>query len=136
MTWEHHANLNEPLGLPPCEPSQPVKGRQRAARRTVKGAVDEAEAEACAQWVSTKLVAWDNVYVGPSLLQYARVGRGRRSHMVDTTHVDLPLETGTYECSGVVKNDDGMRSRGYTMATLRTLLDHVGLITQGGGCPM
>src|SRR4029450_13261888 len=34
-----------------------------------------------------------------------------------------PLETGTYECSGVVKNDDGTRSRGYKLATLRTLLD-------------
>ena len=55
---EHHADLNEPLGLPPCEPSQPIKVRQRASRRAVKGAVDEAEAEARAQRVSTKLVAW------------------------------------------------------------------------------
>jgi hypothetical protein len=56
--------------------------------------------------------------------------------MVDTTHVEVPLETGTYECSGVVKNDDGTRSRGYKLATLRTLLDHAGLITQVGLCPM
>jgi hypothetical protein len=55
---EHHADLSEPLGLPPCEPSQPVKVRQRASRRAVKGAIDEAEAEARAQWVATKLVAW------------------------------------------------------------------------------
>jgi hypothetical protein len=133
---EHHADLSEPLGLPPCEPSQPVKVRQRASRRAVKGAIDEAEAEARAQGVATKLVAWYNAAVGPSLLQYARVGRGRRLHIVDTTHVEVPLETGTYECSGVVKNDDGTRSRGYKLATLRTLLDHAGLITQLGLCPI
>jgi hypothetical protein len=133
---EHHADLNEPLRLPPCEPSQPVKVRQRASRRAVKGAIDEAEAEARAQRVATKLVAWYNAHVGPSLLQYARVGRGRRIHIVDTTHVEVPLETGTYECSGVVKNDDGTRSRGYKLATLRTLLDHAGLITQLGLCPI
>ena len=32
--------------------------------------------------------------------------------------------------SGVVKNDDGTRSRGYKLATLRTLLDSAGLLTQ------
>ena len=31
--------------------------------------------------------------------------------------------------SGVVKNDDGTRSRGYKLATLRTLLDRAGLLT-------
>ena len=50
--------------------------------------------------------------------------------------MEVPLETGTYECSGVVKNDDGSRSRGYKLATLRTLLDHAGLITQVGLCPI
>jgi hypothetical protein len=55
---EHHVNLNEPLGVPPCEPSQSVKVRQRASRRAVKGAVDEVEAEARAQRVSMKLVDW------------------------------------------------------------------------------
>jgi hypothetical protein len=69
VTLEHHANLNEPLGLPPCEPRQPVKGRQRASRRAVKGAVDAAEAAARAQWVATQLVAWYNAHVGPSLMQ-------------------------------------------------------------------
>jgi len=133
---EHHVNLNEPLGVPPCEPSQSVKVRQRASRRAVKGAVDEVEAEARAQRVSMKLVEWYNAHVGPSLLQYGRVGLGRRIHIVDTTHVEVPLETGTYECSGVVKNDDGTRSRGYKLATLRTLLDHAGLITQVGLCPI
>ncbi len=118
---ENHVALDEPLRLPPCEPSQSVKVRQRASRRAVKGAVAEAEAEARAPRVATKLVAWYNAQVGPSLVEYARVGTGRRIHIVDTTHVEVPLETGTYECSGVVKNDDGTRSRGYTLATLRTL---------------
>jgi Transposase DDE domain len=133
---ENHVDLNAPLRLPPFEPSQPVKVRKRASRRAVKGEVDVVEAEARAQRVATKLMDWYNGKVGPSLLDYARVGPGRRSHIVDTTHVEVPLETGTYECSGVVKNDAGSRSRGYTLATLRTLLDHAGLITQVGLCPM
>jgi hypothetical protein len=37
---------------------------------------------------------------------------------------------------GVVKNDDGSRARGYTLATLRTWLDQAGLITPRGWCPM
>jgi hypothetical protein len=69
-------------------------------------------------------------------LEYARVGLGRRIHIVDTTHVEVALETGTYECSGVVKNDNGSSSRGYKLATLRTLLDHAGLITQVGLAPI
>ena len=35
-----------------------------------------------------------------------------------------------------MKNDDGTRARGYKLATLRTLLDHAGLITQVGLCPI
>src|SRR5215471_18217134 len=133
---ENHVVPNEPLRLPPYEPSVSVKVRKRASRRAVKGAVDAAEAEARAQRVAAKLMAWYNDHVGPSLLDYACVGTGRRIHIVDTTHVEVPLETGTYECSGVVKNDDGTRSRGYKLATLRTLLDHAGLITQVGLCPI
>jgi len=133
---ENQVDLHEPLHMPPCEPSAPVKVRKRASRRAVKGAFDAGEAEARAQRVSAKLMHWYNDHVGPSLLQYARVGNGRRIHIVDTTHVEVPLETGTYECSGVVRNDDGSRSRGYKLATLRTLLDHAGLITQVGLCPM
>jgi len=64
------------------------------------------------------------------------VGLGRRIPLVDTTHVEVALEAGTSECSGGVKNDDGSRSRGDTLATVRTLLDHAGLITQMGLCPM
>jgi hypothetical protein len=126
---EQHVDLQEPLHVPSCEPSSLVKVRQRASRRAVKGAIDEGEAEARAQRVAAKLMPWDNDHVGPSLLQYARVGQGRRMHIVDTTQVEVSLETGTYECSGVVKHDDGSRSRGYKFATLRTLLDHAGLLT-------
>jgi len=133
---ENQVDPNEPLRVPPYEPSLGVKVRQRASRRAVKGAVDVAEAEMRAQQVAAKLVAWYNAKVGPSLLDYACVGTGRRIHIVDTTHVEVPLETGTYECSGVVKNDDGSRSRGYKLATLRTLLDHAGVITQVGLCPI
>jgi hypothetical protein len=59
-----------------------------------------------------------------------------RAQRVAATRVEVPLETGIYECSGVVKNDDGSRSRGYKLATLRTLLDHAGLITQRGLAPI
>ena len=114
---ENHVDPNAPLRLPPYEPSLAVKVRKRASRRAVKGTVDVAEAEARAQQVSAKLVAWYNTQVGPSLLEYARVGTGRRIPIVDTTHVEVPLETGTSECSGVVQNDDGSRSLGYKLAT-------------------
>src|SRR5207244_7238502 len=79
--------------------------------------------------VGAQFVSWYNQQVGVSLLQYARLGRGRRMHILDTTHVEVPLETGTYEWSGVVKNEDGTLSRGYKLATLRTLLDSAGLLT-------
>ena len=133
---ENHVDPNALLRVPPHEPSVSVKVRKRASRRAVKGVVDAVEAEARAQQVAAKLLDWYNTNVGPSLLEYARVGTGRRIHIVDTTHVEVPLETGTYECSGVVKNDDGTRSRGDKLATLRTLLDHAGLITQVGLCPI
>lgn len=93
-------DLKAPVRLPPVEPSQPVKVRQRASRRTVKGAVDQGEVEARAQRTAAQRLDWYNDHVGPSLLQYARVGKGRRIHIVDTTPVAVPLETGTYEVSG------------------------------------
>jgi hypothetical protein len=58
------------------------------------------------------------------------LGRGRRIHILDTTHIEVPLEAGTYECSGVVKHEDGTYARGYKLATLRTLLDSAGLLSQ------
>ena len=133
---EHHVDLNASLRMPPQEPSVAVKVRKRASRRAVQGTVDAAAAEARAQRVAAARLDWYNAHVGPSLLQYARIGTGRRIHIVETPHVAVPLETGTYECSGVVQNDDGSRSRGYKWATLRTVLDHAGLITQVGLCPI
>ena len=112
------------------EPSVAVKVRERASRRAAKHPVDEAEAEARAHKVAEQLVGWYNQQVGGAMLQYARLGKGRRIHILDTTHVEVALETGTYECSGVVKNEDGTLSRGYKLATLRTLLDSAGLVTQ------
>jgi hypothetical protein len=92
---ENHVDPKAPLRLPPYESSVSVKVRKRASRRAVKGAVDMAEVEARAQRVAAKLIEWYNDKVGPALLAYARVGKGRRIHIVDTTHVEVPLETGT-----------------------------------------
>jgi hypothetical protein len=129
-------DLKAPVRLPLVEPSQPVKVRQRASRRAGKGAVKQGEVEARAQRTATQLLDWYNDHVGPALLHYARVGKGRRIHIVDTTPVAVPRATGPYEGSGVGKNDDGSRSRGEKLATLRTLLAHAGLIPQAGLCPL
>jgi hypothetical protein len=130
VQMEQRADLSQPTQRPPQEPRVAIKVRERASRRAVKHAVDEAEAEARAHKVAEHLVSWYNQQVGMSMLKYARLGRGRRIHILDTTPVEVPLETGTYECSGVVKNADGTLSRGYKLATLRTLLDSAGLLTQ------
>src|SRR5262252_1088465 len=132
VQMEQQAAMSQPACplLPPQEPRVAVKVRKRASRRAVKQAVDAADAEARAQLVAAQLVDWYNQHVGVSMVQYARLGRGRRLHILDTTHVEVALETGTYECSGVVKNEDGTLARGYKLATLRTLLDHAGLLTQ------
>jgi hypothetical protein len=127
---ETQADLSQPVRLPPPEPSVSVKVRERASRRAVKQAVETAEAEARAHKVAEQLVDWYNQHVGGSVVQYARLGKGRRMHILDTTHIEIPLETGTYECSGVVKNDDGTYARGYKLATLRPLLDNAGLLSQ------
>jgi hypothetical protein len=119
VKMEQQADLSQPAPGPAKEPRVRVKVRQRASRRAVKQAVDETEAEARALTVAEQLVSWYNQHVGVSRLQYARWGRGRRIHLLETTHVEVPLETGTYEWSGVVKNDDGTYSRGYKLATLR-----------------
>ena len=102
----------------------------RLSRRAVKQVVNEAEAEARARAVAAQLVAWYNQSVGLAMLEYARLGRGRRLHILDATPIEVALGTATYECSGVVKRDDGSSTRGYKLATLRTLLDTAGLLTQ------
>jgi DDE family transposase len=127
---EAQADLSQPARLPPPAPNVRVKVRARASRRAVKQAVDGAEAEARAYKVADALMDWYNQHVGLSMVQYARLGKGRRIHILDTTHIEVPLATGTYECSGVVKNEDGTYARGYKLATLRTLLDRAGLLSQ------
>src|SRR5499427_5188416 len=130
VQMEQQADLSQPVLIPPPGRRVGVKVRKRASRRAVKQAVDEADAAARALQVAAQLVGWYNQHVGGSLLQYARLGRGRRIHILDTTHIEVPLEAGTYECSGVVKNEDGTYARGYKLATLRTLLDSAGLLSQ------
>ncbi len=107
-----------------------VKVRARSSRRAVKGVVNEAEAAESARSVAAQLVGWYNQQVGLAMLDYARLGSGRRLHILDATPIEVALETATYECSGVVKNDEGTPARGYKLATLRTLLDTAGLLTQ------
>jgi len=130
VKMESRADPTAPKRPPRQEPSQPVKVRARASRRAVKQVLDEREAEARARQVAEQLVAWYNDSLGPALLSYARLGPGRRLHILDTTRLEVALETGTYECSGVVKNDDGTLSRGDKLATIRTLLDTAGSLTQ------
>jgi hypothetical protein len=129
VQMEQQVDLSQSARRPPSEPSVAVKVRERASRRAAKHPVDEAEAEARAHKVAEQLVDWYNQHVGVSMLHYARLGTGRRLHILDTTRIEVPIETGTYECSGVVKNEDGTLSRGYKLATLRTLLDSAGVLT-------
>jgi hypothetical protein len=95
VQMEQQADLSQPAQRLPQEPSVAVKVRERASRRTVKQVIDEAEAEARAYQVAEQLMGWYNQHVGVSMLQYARLGRGRRIHILDTTPVEVALETGT-----------------------------------------
>jgi hypothetical protein len=107
-----------------------VEVRQRASRRAVKQpGLDQLKAAAGSHAAARQLLDWYNETVGPGLLEYAQPGEGRRLHILDTTWVEVALSTGTYECSGVVADDDGQLWRGYKLATLRTLLDTAGIIT-------
>lgn len=136
VQMEARVDPKSPLDLPLAKPSEGVRVRKRASRRAVKGAMEASEAEARGQRVAAELMRWYNDEVAASMVAYAALGAGRRIHILDTTGVQVALETGTYECSGVVKNEDGSRSRGYKLATVRTLLDHAGLITHVGLCPI
>jgi hypothetical protein len=90
VQMEQQADLSQAARLlPPQEPRVAVKVRERAARRAVKQAVDAVEAEGRAQQVAAQGGDWDNQHVGVSMGQYARLGRGRRLHILDTTHVEV-----------------------------------------------
>jgi hypothetical protein len=90
VQMEPQAELSQPVRRPPPELRVAVKVRQRASRRAVKQAVDEADAEARALQGAAPLVGWYNQHVGGSLLHYARVGRGRGIHSLDTTPIAVP----------------------------------------------
>ena len=108
-----------------------VKVRERKSRRAVKQVkLDELAAAARSHAVGVQLCDWYNSSVGPGLLKYGQRGPGRRIHILDTTPIEVALESGNYECSGVVACEDGELKRGYKLATLRTLLDTAGLLTQ------
>lgn len=108
-----------------------VKVRRRASRRAVKKAEEnEIEAAARSAAVGRQMVTWYNTSVGESLLDYAQMGGGRQIHLLDTTKIEVELEAGTYECSGVVSDEEGNLTRGYKLGTLRTLLDNAGILTQ------
>jgi len=113
-----------------------IEVRERASRRAVKQRLNEPEAEARSRAVASQLVKWYNESVGWPILEYARLGKGRRIHLLDTTRIEVELEAGNYECDGVVKNDDGSYSRGYKLGTLRTLTDTSGLLVQAAVGPI
>ena len=95
VKMEEQADRHRPAPIATQEPSGAVKGRERVSRRAVKQAVDEVEAAARALQVAEQLLGWYNQHVGVSMLKYARLGKGRRIHILDTTHVEVALETGT-----------------------------------------
>ena len=131
VKMETQADLSQPVRLPPPHVSVRVKVRGRASRRVVKQAGDTAEAETRARKVAAQWVDWYNQHVGLSMAQYARLGKGKRIRILDTTHIAVSLETRTYESIGVGKNDDGAYVRGYQLATVRTLLGNAGVLRQG-----
>jgi hypothetical protein len=128
---EHAAEVSEQDRTAAVCGGAEVKVRERKSRRAVKQAqLDEQAAAARSHAVGEQLCAWYNNSVGPGLLKYARTGPGRRIHILDTTPIEVALESGNYECSGVVADEQGQLKRGYKLATLRTLLDTAGLLTQ------
>jgi hypothetical protein len=127
---EEKATLSEADRAAAVDRGAEVKVRERASRRAVKKETDEVAAAARSHAAARELVEWYNRSVGPSLLAYAQLGEGRRMHLLDTTPAEVELENGNYECSGVVRDDEGELHRGYKLATLRTLLDTGGILTQ------
>ncbi len=110
--------------------------QKRDSRRGAQGLVNLGDAQVRGRHVAQELLTWYRDHVGLSLLAYGQLGAGRRMHIVDCTKVDVPLHSGHYECSGVVKNDDGSLSRGYKLATIRTLLDTAGIFTEAAMAPI
>jgi hypothetical protein len=133
---EQHITLSTDASTGEVVDTRIGRVRERGSRRAVKGQVDGREAQARGRGVGEQLTGWYTHCVGASLLAYAQGGTGRRLHIVDCTKVEVPLDSGHYECSGVVKNDDGSLARGYKLATIRTLLDTAGVFTQAAVAPI
>jgi hypothetical protein len=106
-----------------------VKVRERASRREVKQEYDKSESDARAYFVVSQMLDWYNQAVGPTMLDYTQT-IGRRLHLLDTTWIEVELECGNYELSGVVKDKEGKLHRGYKLGSLRTLLQEAGILTQ------
>jgi hypothetical protein len=86
--------------------------RQRGSRRAAKGQGDVRDAQGRGGRVAREMLQWYRDGGGPSLVAYAQLGDGRRRHIVDCPKVAVPLDSGHYEGSGVVRNEDGRWSRG------------------------
>jgi hypothetical protein len=128
---EKKAGLKDEDRLAAQQGGAEVEVRERLSRRAVKQKEFSAEeAAARSHSAARELICWYNQEVGRSLIEYARTGQGRRIHLLDTTSIEVELIAGTYECSGVVADDEGKLHRGYKLATLRTLLDNAGLMSQ------
>ena len=103
VQMEQQADLRPPVQRLPQEPSVAVNVRERASRRAVQQTMDAAEAEARAYQVAAQWVGWDNQHVGVSMWPYARLGRGRRRPILDTTHVEVALRLGRTSVVGESK---------------------------------
>src|SRR3977135_2962589 len=93
VQMEQQADLSQPAQRPPQEPSVAVKVRERASPPGGKHPVEEPEAEAQAAQGREECVGGCNQQGGVSMLQYARLCKGRQIHILDTTHVEVALAT-------------------------------------------
>jgi hypothetical protein len=78
------AARRQPGRRPPQAPPVAGTGRQRAARRAIQQGVEAAAAAARAQQGAGQGRDWDTPPVGGTMLQYARLGTGRRLHRLAT----------------------------------------------------
>jgi hypothetical protein len=89
VKMEQQVDPSQPAPIVAKEPRVAVKVRERASRRAVKQRVNEAEAEMRALKVAEQLMDGYNQHVGVSMVTYARLGKGRRMHILDTTRVEV-----------------------------------------------
>ena len=105
-------------------------------RRTVKGQVDGREAQARGRGVGSSSLEWYTASRWGVTAGVCAGGRAGACILWTAQKLEVPLDSGHYECSGVVKNDDGSLARGYKLATIRTLLDTAGVFTQVAVAPI